>query len=258
VAVNARTGEVRGWQPYSTAKIAAQINRGARRHNVSSMYISAVVLFAFLCVGSFAQAQTPAVYPVGNGRTAPVLTARKEPGYSEEARIAKLQGAVTVSLTIGEDGKPRDVRVVKPLGLGLDEAAVAAVSDWQFTPGTKDGKPGVVQATIEVNFRLLDDPRYWYVSGARFTVPAGAERPRLVKAPQAETQVPGERATVRVAFDVDPQGVPVNIRIANSSDPKLNQEAADLIGGWRFEPASNNGAAIEAHAEFDLVRKSGK
>jgi TonB family protein len=116
----------------------------------------------------------------------------------------------------------------------------------------------VVQATIEVNFRLLDDPRYWYVSGARFTVPSGAERPRLVEAPQAETEAPSEPATVRVAFDVDPQGVPVNIRTASSSDPKLSQPATDLIGGWRFEPASNNGAAIEAHAEFDLIRRSGK
>jgi TonB family protein len=221
------------------------------------MHNSAVVA-AFLCAASFAREQTPGVYPVGKGRTPPVLTARKEPGYSEEARIAKLQGAVTVSLTIGEDGKPRDIRVVKPLGLGLDEAAVAAVSDWQFTPGTKDGKPGVVQATIEVNFRLMMDARYWFLASARFTVPSGAERPRLVKAPQEATEETNEPATVRVAFDVDPQGVPENIRITNSSDPKVNQEATDLIGGWRFEPASNNGTAIEAHAEFDLVRKSGK
>jgi TonB family protein len=218
----------------------------------------AVVVAAFLCVGSFAQTQTPGVYPAGNGRTAPTLTAQKQPEYSEEARLAKLQGPVMVSVTIGEDGKPRDVRVVRPLGLGLDEAAVAAVSDWQFRPGMKDGKPTVLQATIEVNFRLLDDPRHWYVSGARFTVPEGAERPRLVKAPQAETEAPSEPATVRVAFDVDPQGVPVNIQIASSSDPKLSQAAADLIGGWRFEPAANNGVAIEAHAEFDLGRKSAK
>jgi len=244
-------------RPRCTAKIAAHNKRDTRCHNVSSMYKGAVVA-AFLCVGSFAQEQTPAVYPVGNGRTPPVLTARKEPTYSEEARLAKLQGAVRVSLMIGEDGKPRDVRVVKPLGLGLDEAAVAAVSDWQFTPGMKDGKPAVVQATIDVNFRLMMDARYWYVSGARFTVPEGVERPRLVKAPQAETEALSEPATVRVAFDIDPQGVPVNIRIASSSDPKLNQEVTDLIGGWRFEPATNNGAVIEAHAEFDLVHKSGK
>jgi TonB family protein len=102
-----------------------------------------------------------------------VVTARKEPEYSDEARIAKLQGPVMVSVTIGEDGKPRDVRVVKPLGLGLDETAVAAVSDWLFTPGKKDGKPVEVQATIEVSFRMLEDARHWSLSGAHFTVPPG-------------------------------------------------------------------------------------
>ena len=223
----------------------------------SSMYKGAVVA-AFLCVGSFAQEQPKTVYRVGNGRTAPVLTARKEPGYSEEARFAKLQGAVTVALTIGEDGKPRDIRVVKPLGLGLDETAIAAVSSWEFTPGTKEGKPVAVQATIEVNFRLMMDARYWSLSGARFTRLAGAERPRLIKAPQEASEEASEVATVRVAFDIDPNGVPVNIQVGNSSDPKSSQPASDLIAGWRFEPATNNGAAILAHAEFELVRKNGK
>ena len=49
-------------------------------------------------------------------------------------------------------------------------------------------------------------------------------------------EAPSEPATVRVAFDVDPQGLPVNIQVANSSDPKLSQPAADLIAAWRFEP----------------------
>jgi len=231
---------------------ATHIKRESHGDNISSMCKS-VVLAALLCVGAFAQEQTPGVNPLGVA-----LKARKEPVYSEEGRIARVQGSVTVSLMIGVDGKARDTRVVKPLGLGLDEAAVAAVSDWQFNPGMKEGKPIVVKATIEVNFRLPMDARNWYVTGARFTVPAGAERPRLVKAPQEPSEEASEPTTVRVAFEVDPQGVPESIRIANSSDPKLNQEASDLIGGWRFDPATNNGAAIEAHAEFDLMRKTEK
>ena len=187
-----------------------------------------------------------------------MVTARKEPEYSDEASIAKLQGPVMVSETIGEDGKPRDVRVVKPLGLGLDETAVAAVSDWLFTPGKKDGKPVEVQATIEFSFRMLEDARHWSLSGAHFTVPPGAERPRLIKAPQEASEEASEVATVRVAFDIDPNGVPVNIQVANSSDPKWSQPATNLIAGWRFEPATNNGAAILTHAEFDLVRKNEK
>jgi TonB family protein len=56
---------------------------------------------------------------------------------------------------VDEHGLPRDLKVVRPLGLGLDQKAIEAVEKWKFSPGKKDGKPVPVQATIEVNFRLL-------------------------------------------------------------------------------------------------------
>jgi periplasmic protein TonB len=49
----------------------------------------------------------------------------------------------------------QEPRVVRGLGLGLDENAIEAVSQWQFKPGTRDGQPVKVAATIEVNYRLL-------------------------------------------------------------------------------------------------------
>ena len=45
--------------------------------------------------------------------------------------------------------------MVEGLGYGLDEKAIEAVQQWRFTPGTKDGNPVPVAATIEVNFRLM-------------------------------------------------------------------------------------------------------
>jgi len=47
------------------------------------------------------------------------------------------------------------MKIVKSLGLGLDEKALEALAQWKFTPGSKDGVPVTVEATIEVNFRLL-------------------------------------------------------------------------------------------------------
>jgi TonB family protein len=47
------------------------------------------------------------------------------------------------------------MQVTQGLGLGLDERAVEAVSQWKFQPGTKDGQAVTVAATIQVNFRLL-------------------------------------------------------------------------------------------------------
>ena len=93
-------------------------------------------------------------YP-GNGVTSPRAIFSPEPEYSDEARIAKYQGVVTLSAIVGPDGRPRHVRVARSLGMGLDEKAVAAVETWRFEPGIKDGHPVNVQITVEVYFHLF-------------------------------------------------------------------------------------------------------
>jgi len=95
------------------------------------------------------------VYRIGGGVSAPSVMSKVEPEYSEEARRAKWQGTVVLSVIVDELGRPRNIRVFRSLGLGLDQKAVDAVSQWRFKPGRKDGKPVPVIATIEVNFRLL-------------------------------------------------------------------------------------------------------
>jgi TonB family protein len=92
---------------------------------------------------------------VGGGVSAPALLYKVEPEYSEEARKAKYQGTVTLYVEVDPNGQARNIRVVRSLGLGLDEKAIEAVMKWKFRPGTKDGRPVAVAATIEVNFRLL-------------------------------------------------------------------------------------------------------
>jgi len=59
-----------------------------------------------------------------------------------------------VRLFVGEDGIPQNLSVVTPLGLGLDETAIEAVSQWRFRPTLVNGLPVRVRATVEVNFRL--------------------------------------------------------------------------------------------------------
>jgi protein TonB len=92
---------------------------------------------------------------IGNGVSAPTLLFSPEPEYSEEARKAKFQGTVKLALVVDERGNPTQIKVITPLGLGLDQKAIEAVQKWKFKPGMKDGKPVAVQASVEVNFRLL-------------------------------------------------------------------------------------------------------
>src|SRR5215468_10819374 len=95
------------------------------------------------------------VFVVGGGVSAPRPVYKPDPEYSPEARQAKYQGAVVLSLVVAADGKPRNLRVVRSLGMGLDEKAIEAVKRWRFEPARKDGKPVAVAVDVEVNFRLF-------------------------------------------------------------------------------------------------------
>lgn len=95
------------------------------------------------------------VFSVGGGVSAPLPIYKPEPEYSPEARLAKLQGTVILSLIVGIDGKAHAIQVARSLGLGLDERAIAAVRQWRFDPAKKDGKPVPVAVDVEVSFRLF-------------------------------------------------------------------------------------------------------
>jgi len=95
-------------------------------------------------------------YKIGDiGVSAPVAKFTPEPDFSEEARKAKYQGTVVLSAIIGPDGRPRNIRVVRSLGMGLDEKAVERVRTWLFEPGKRNGTPVAVAMNLEVDFRLF-------------------------------------------------------------------------------------------------------
>jgi TonB family protein len=94
------------------------------------------------------------VFRVGGGVSAPKTVYAPDPEYSEEARKAKFQGVCVLGLVVGPDGRPRDIHVVRSLGLGLDEKAIEAVKNWRFDPAVKDNKPVAVAISVEVDFRL--------------------------------------------------------------------------------------------------------
>jgi len=107
---------------------------------------------------SAASASAPSgekTYKMSEGITAPKVIYKVDPGYTEEARAAKISGSVRLGVVIGSDGKAHDITVLDTPDAGLGLKAIEAVQQWQFQPGTKDGRPVNVQASIEVNFKLL-------------------------------------------------------------------------------------------------------
>jgi len=95
------------------------------------------------------------IFKVGGGVTQPLIITKVDPEYSEEARKAKYSGTVTLAVIVDAEGHVREPRVIKSLGMGLDEKAMEAVMKWKFKPGMKGNQAVNVRATIEVNFRLL-------------------------------------------------------------------------------------------------------
>ena len=95
------------------------------------------------------------LYRVGGGVSAPVALNNVEAEFSDEARRAKYQGVCIISLIVDAQGNPQNPRVVRALGMGLDEKALEAVRKYKFRPAMKDGKtPVPVMISVEVNFRL--------------------------------------------------------------------------------------------------------
>ena len=90
----------------------------------------------------------------GNGMSPPRSTYAPDPEYSPAAQAAKYQGTIVMSLIVDASGETKDLQIQTPLGLGLDERAVAAISTWKFDPAQKDGKPVAVAINVEVSFHL--------------------------------------------------------------------------------------------------------
>ena len=94
------------------------------------------------------------IHFVSENVTTPTVLSRIEPIYSEEARRANVEGTVELSAVIRKDGSIEVVKVLRGLGLGLDENAIKALKKWRFRPGMKDGRPVDVALNIEVRFSL--------------------------------------------------------------------------------------------------------
>ena len=98
----------------------------------------------------------PPTPQVGGSVTPPVAIHMANPKYTAQARKAKFSGQVVVSMIVGTDGEPRDVHILRGVGMGLDEEAMKAVKQYKFKPAMQNGKPVAVYVNVQVNFQIRD------------------------------------------------------------------------------------------------------
>jgi len=191
------------------------------------------------------------------------LLASSEPEYSDEARLAELEGTVIVTAASGADqsGRPEDLRVTQSLGLGLDEKALLAVQQWRFKPNSKP-------TSVAVDFSLHFKPSRWHLIGVDFHNPQGASRPTVLSAfyPAGagvfnSTAIEegrllgaiGRQAFVALTFDVDEQGVPTHIQVTRTSADVWNDQATAVLRGWRFASGMKDGRPVSVSCTFDFA-----
>ena len=176
--------------------------------------------------------------------------------YSEEARIAQLEGVVRFIVT-----GSREVKVKQPLGLGLDENAQLAVEKLVDEAYPPYGEPSV-------DFVIPDKRSRWHLLAVKFREYEDAERARFTSVVLPEgagivgdeamdhAQVVaalGKTAWAVIAFDIDEHGVPGEFSGISATDAMWIEQAIPFVQRWRFAPAMLDGEPVTTRCVVGLA-----
>lgn len=211
----------------------------------------AIAILALVLCPAHTLADEPEDQPIDirAGVTPPQLTYKFEPKYNPSARDAGVQRDVLLRLIVGKDGVPRDVELVSPLSFGLDEEAIACISQWRFKPAMKDGHAVSVFAEVWISFRLNNDfdekaeqarSRFNGIVSRLQNQPGGKPTESQIAALQdlAKHKLPAAQYVVgtwEVKGDFMPKDVDAGLKNINMAAHKKYGPALFFIGRLKFE-----------------------
>ncbi|HEX9200042.1 MAG TPA: TonB family protein [Acidobacteriaceae bacterium] len=189
---------------------------------------------------------------IGGGVSAPTVIYQATPVYSEQARQAKFSGVVLVNLVVDQQGLPQNVHVLRGVGMGLDESAVAAVRQYRFSPAMEGGKPVPVMLNIEVDYKTENSQGSNRAAANMSSVrmlPDGATAPVIIHQVNPEYTEEARKAkaggVVLVNLVVDKQGIPQHVHVVRSVGHGLDEKAVDAVKEYRFKPAMKDDQPVE-------------
>ena len=217
------------------------------------------------------------IFTLESGVSAPTALFRVDPEYSEEAREAKYEGTVLMAFTVDTEGQARDIRIVKSLGMGLDEKATEAIAKWKFEPGKKDGLAVNVPAQIDVNFKLpllaaaanivakedtqkaLTEPPRNPAAAAdpKFGCGGGVSGPSIVskvapKYPEDARRSHDPGGTVLLSVVIDTEGRATDIRVVKGLGANFDEKAIECVAKWKFRPGLTCGKPMRVRAQIEV------
>lgn len=183
-----------------------------------------------------------------DARQRPKLVKKIAPLYPEEARKQGIQGVVELEATINRAGTVIGVKVLpaqtpQPL---LEQAAVAALRQWQYAPYMINGKATAVIFTVPITFAMGANKED-ALSGKTFV-----KRPKRISAvnPVYPEEALKQRIQGMVLIEaiIDEKGDVVAAKALPGKDrqPLLEEAALSAVGQWKFEPISRGGRACKA------------
>ena len=192
---------------------------------------------------------------IGGGVSAPMVIYQVAPEYSPEAKKVKFTGIVLVNLIVDENGLPQNVHVLRGVGMGLDDSAMAAVKQYRFKPAMEGGKPVPVELNIEVNFSPdgsaglnVANPNV-VSTGIGRKLPDGATVPVVIHQVDPEYTLEARKAkaggVVLVRLTVDKQGRPQHVHVLRGVGYGLEKKAVDAVKEYRFKPAMKDDKPVE-------------
>lgn len=248
---------------------------------------SASVLF--LCLTLLASAQEAPSKPteVDPDAVQGLLIRKVAPVYPPLARAARVQGTVVLNVAVNKSGEVSDVKLFSGHPM-LAPAAVEAVKQWRYRPYEKDGEPVEIQTTVQVNFKIADNPPTGVVgdmpggpgpgqtltgqvhvcepadSGSQPThvrVSSGVMKTLILSKVQPEYPRDARDAhiegTVLLDVEISRSGSVCDIALI-SGHPLLATAAMDAVRQWTYRPYLLNRQPVEVETQvqvsFQLVR----
>lgn len=207
------------------------------------------------------ESQTP------SANTPPIPIRRSAPVYPRTMRKSGLIGEVSVSFEVNKKGDVQNPFVVKSNNPGFEAAAVEAVIQWKFKPGTVNGQPVITKMQIPIRFRLdgAGDDAYSIDEPSKKERAKMPENLRYDTAPKlADVMEPiypyklaraGTRGKATVAMFIDTKGRVTAVQVIEASHPEFGLASLAAAERHQFEPAILNGkpvaSAIKREFEFD-------
>lgn len=141
------------------SRIQSVLETGVQRSPLSrrATALAVILLLAAILPVAAMQRESPdeRVYKISPDIVPPRAIEKREPAYTQQARDARIEGSVALRIEIDKEGRIRRADLLGGLDPGLDRNALEAVRTWRFDPARKAGKPVIVSASVEINFRLL-------------------------------------------------------------------------------------------------------